>query len=62
MQASFMSNDIVFRCVSHSVSAAVSGVFCKPDMMIGGLGLSGFCDVGMHVVIDGDSQVCSSNM
>ena len=62
MQASFMSNDVVFQRVSHSVSAAVPGVFYKPDMMIGSLGLSVFCDVGMHVFINVDNQVYSNNV
>lgn len=62
MQASFMSNDNVLQCVSCSVSAAVPGEFYKPDKMIGSLGLSGFCDAGMHVFINVDNQVYSNNM
>lgn len=62
MQAGFVSNDIIFQRVSHSVSAAVPGVFYKPDMMIGSLSLSGFRGVEMHVFINIDNQVYSNNM
>lgn len=62
MQASFMSNGIIFQRVSQSVSAAVPEVFYKPDMMTGSLGLSGSCDVGMHIFINVDKQVYSNRM